>query len=73
MAAVAASAGFANGQSRIALHFPERRELLWVAKDSPLFGWQVGQPVSFRRRSWVVLRRSEDETGEFVTYRLGSA
>jgi hypothetical protein len=69
--AAEASAGSDNGQSLIALHFPDGRELLWVTKDSPLFRWDVGQPVVFRNISWIVLGRSENE--DFITLKLGFA
>jgi hypothetical protein len=65
------SAGSENGQVRIALQFPHGRELLWVGKDSPLFRWEIGEPVTFRSGAWVVLGRSDHEDGGAVTFRLG--
>jgi hypothetical protein len=65
------SARSENGHSLIALHFPDGRELLWVTKDSPLYGWEVGRPVDFRGNSWVILGRTENE--DSITFRLGVA
>lgn len=62
-----------NSQLRIALHFPEGRELLWVTEDSPLHAWEVGQRVVFRNNAWVVLARTENEGDESITFRLGLA
>jgi hypothetical protein len=60
-----------TGKSLIALHLPSGRELLWVTQSSRLFGWEVGQSVVFRNRSWVVLGRTESETS--ITFTLGFA
>jgi hypothetical protein len=62
-----------NSQLRIALHFPDGRELLWVTEDSPLNSWDVGQRVVFRSNDWVVLARTENEGDESITFRLGLA
>lgn len=63
----------ANGQSRIAVHFPGGREFLWVTRDSPFLTWRVGQPVVFRSSSWLVLGRTESEDDASISYRLGVA
>ena len=60
-----------NAQSRVAIHFPEGRELLWVTADSPVYGWDVGQAVVHRNDTWVVLGRIE--TTEGLTLTLGLA
>ena len=46
-------------KSLVAMSFPEGRELLWVARDSPIVGWQVDDAVIFRNNRWRVLQRSE--------------
>ena len=68
-----ASAGSGNSQLRIALHFPDGSELLWVTTDSPLVGWVVGQAVTVRSTSWVVLGRTENEGDGSITFKLGVA
>jgi hypothetical protein len=73
MSAVHSSAGSENVQSMIALHFPDGRELLWVTRDSPLFAWQVGQPVVFRNTEWIVVGRADSERDGSITLRLGVA
>jgi hypothetical protein len=60
-----------NGQSRVTIHYPEGRELLWVTADSPVFGWQVGQAIVHRNDTWVVLGRTEST--ESLTLTLGLA
>jgi hypothetical protein len=72
-AVVDPSASSENGQSRVALHFPEGRELLWTNRDSPLCTWEVGQPVVYRNVSWVVLSRTESAVDASITLTLGAA
>jgi hypothetical protein len=62
-----------NSQSRIALHFPEGRELMWVTENSPLHAWEAGQRVVFRNSEWAVLARTENEGDDSITFKLGLA
>ena len=38
-----------------------------------MFSWEIGQPVVFRNREWIVLGRTESEGDESITFRLGHA
>jgi hypothetical protein len=60
-------------QSLVALHFPEGRELLWTNRHSPLFAWEVGEPVVYRNASWIVVDRTENEIDDSITLRLRAA
>jgi hypothetical protein len=60
-----------NGQSRITIHYPESREMLWVTADSPVYGWEVGQAVVHRNDTWVVLERTD--RADSLTLTLGFA
>jgi hypothetical protein len=59
-----------NDHSRVTIHLPQGRELLWVTPDSPIVAWEVGQAVAFRNESWIVLRRAEDDQSLSLTLEL---
>lgn len=67
--AVGDSTGNGNGPgtTRLALRFPEDRELLWIRDDAPIVGWQVGDVVSFRNTEWCVVWRSEADDSVTLT------
>lgn len=46
-------------QDVVTINFPGGREFQFVEADSPLRQWQVGQAVTFRGSSWLVVARSE--------------
>lgn len=62
-----------ENKSLVVLHFPDRRELLWTNRDSPLLEWEVGQPVVYRNASWIVADRTENAVDDSITLRLRAA
>jgi hypothetical protein len=46
-------------KSIVAVNFPGGREFMWVAPDSPIACWQVGEAVVFKNSRWRVLGRVE--------------
>lgn len=56
-------------QSVVTVYFPGGREFVWLAPNSPIANWQVGETVEFKTERWVVLERVEDLTS--LTLRLG--
>jgi len=60
----------AQSQPVVTINFPEGREYQWLALDSPMREWQVGQCVTFRGYRWLVLERSESAGS--LTLSLGS-
>ena len=53
-----------DAKSVVTIRLPEGREILWLASDSPVMSWQVGQAVRFRNRLWVVVTRTEEQKDE---------
>ena len=53
-----------DAKSVVTIRLPEGREILWLASDSPVMSWQVGQAVRFRNRPWVVVTRTEEQKDE---------
>jgi hypothetical protein len=62
-----------NAKSVVTIRLPEGREILWLASDSPVMSWQIGQAVRFRNRPWVVVNRTEEQKDKqkLLAYTLG--
>jgi hypothetical protein len=58
-------------KSVVVVNFPDGREFVWLAPDSPLACGQVGEVVVYRDRQWRVLGREEHT--DSLTLTLGLA
>jgi hypothetical protein len=63
-------AGSEQPKSVVVVNFPGGRELRWLAPDSGMATWQVGDAVSFRNSLWRVAER--DDKADSLTLTLRS-
>ncbi len=56
-------------KSVVVVNFPGGRELRWLAPDSGMATWQVGDAVSFRNSLWRVAEREDKADSLTLTLR----